>query len=87
VIHHVQHDLPSGKAGVTEARPFFHNEIERGERIVRWHGIVAVGDARIPDGVAEIDMSERFRDAFMGHVHRLGPVLGRQCERSLEHLA
>jgi len=30
---------------------------------VGWHGIAGVGDARIPDGVGEIDVSERFRDA------------------------
>ena len=48
-----------------QARPFFNDEIEGRERIVGWHGIAGVGDARIPDGVGEIDMIERFCDAFM----------------------
>jgi hypothetical protein len=70
-----------------QARPFFDDKIERGERIVGWHGIAGVGDARIPDGVREIDVSERFRDVLMGDAHRLGPVLGRQGERGFQHLA
>ena len=28
-----------------------------------WHRIAGVGDPGIPDGVAEIDVTERFRDA------------------------
>ena len=52
-----------------------------------WHGIAGIGDARILDGVGEIDESERFRDAFMGDAHRLSPVFGRQRERGLQHIA
>ena len=46
--------------------------VEGGKRIMGWHWIAQVGDARIPDGIAEINVSQRFRDAFMGDVHRLG---------------
>ena len=47
-----------------------------------WHLIAGVGDARIPDGIAEIDVSQHFRDAFVGDVHRLGAIFGRERERS-----
>ena len=50
------------------------------------HWIAGVSDARIPDGIAEIDVSERFRDAFMRDVHRLGAIPWRERERSLQNL-
>src|SRR5262249_44032009 len=70
-----------------QARPFFNDEFEDGQRIVGWHGIAGIGDAGIPDGVSEIDVTERLRDAFMGDAHRLDPIFSRERERGLQHLA
>ena len=70
-----------------KSRPFFDDELKRGERIVGWHGIAGVGDPRIPNGVCEIDVGQGFRDAFVRDAHRLGQVLGRQGERGRQHFA
>ena len=66
-----------------QAGPFLNDVVERGKRVVLRHGIAGIGDAGIPDGIAEIDVSERVRDAFVGDAHRLGSLLGRQGERGL----